>query len=355
MSFLTDEEAASLRLARMSLHIVGGDEEFEPQPELPVEHDDFLLDLLRSIASDSVYKFAERSNTRTTIEAIATRLTPFDEGAQALAQDFCRLHIGRVKDGAFFVFELGVADDGVNIYALVKYDYSQALEIVHREGQTGLRRIVEAFVSDRNAIQKSAIVRTRNGQAEVSISTRDRMGRPSPLLTEYFQNYLQVVRERDDQELTAEVKEVVRQTLKDHKEFLPRGGLAVSVARANDVLRAAPEINEDVIRQAVWVGAGQPDDDELKAKLDAAVDRSVRKKKLAGLAFAPSAAALPRSLRRTVTTVEGVRIEYDTSLEGQAFERQDLGDGRTRFVVTTRSYTDDVIAERTGRATRQLD
>lgn len=81
----------------MSLHIVGGADDFEPQPELPVEHDDFLLDILRSIASDSVYKFADRSTTRTRIETIATRQIPFDEGAQALAEDFCRLHIGRVK------------------------------------------------------------------------------------------------------------------------------------------------------------------------------------------------------------------------------------------------------------------
>jgi len=336
----------------MSLHIVGGDDDFEPQPELPIEHDDFLLNILREIASDSVYKFTDRSTTRKTIETIAVRQTPFDVGAQALAEDFCRLHIGRVKDGAFFVFELAVSDEEVSIYALVKYDYSQALEIVHREGQTGLRRIVEAFVSDKTAIQKSALIRVRGGVAEDSISTRDRMGRPAPVLTDYFLNYLQAVRERNDQELTTEVKDVVRQTLRDHKEFLPQGGLAISVSRANDVLRAAREINEDVIRQAVWVGAGQPDDDDLKAKLDGAVDRMVRKKKLSGLAFAPSAAALPRAVKRTVTTEEGVRIEYSTSLEGQAVQREDLGDGRTRFVVTTRSYTDDVISERPGRAAR---
>lgn len=336
----------------MSLHIVGGEDEFEPQPELPIEHDDFLLDVIRQIASDSVYRFADRSATRERIEAIARRAMPFDSGAQGLAEDFCRLHTGRVKDGAFFVFELGVADEHVGIYALVKYDYSQALEIVHQQGQAGLRRIVEAFTSDKGAIQKSAVVRTRRGVAEPSISTRDRMGRPAPTLTDYFVNYLQVVRERDDQELTTEVKEVVRQTLRDHKEFLPQGGLAASVSRANDILRAAPEINEDVIRQAVWVGAGQPQDEDLRNRLNGAVERMVRKKKLAGVAFAPSPSALPQTVKRTVTTVEGVRLEYNTALEGQAVQREDIGDGRTRFVVTTRSYTDDVIAERAGRAAR---
>ena len=349
MSFLMDAESASLRLARMSLHIVGGDDEFEPQPELPVEHDDFLLEILREIASDSVYQFAEISTTRNTIESIATRQVGFQEGAQALAADFCRFHRGSAKDGAFFVFELGVAEENVSIYALVKYDYSQALEIVHREGATGLRRIVEAFVRNKSAIQKSALVRTRAGIAEPALSTRDRTGRPAPVLTEFFRDYLQVTRERSDQELTSDVKEVVRLALMDNREYLPRGGMATCVSRANNVLRNAQEINEDVIRQAVWVGAGQPADDDGKARFNNSVDRLVRKKKLTGLAFAPDPAVLPRTEKRTVTTQEGVRLEYNTALEGQAVVEEKLSDGRTRFVVTTESYTDDVNSNRTGR------
>lgn len=352
MSFLTDAEADSLRLARMSLHIVGGDDEFEPQEELPIEHDDFLIELLKAIASDAVYRFQSISTTRDTVEAIAGRATGFQEGAQALANDFGRLHKGAVKDGAFFVFELGVADESVKIYALVKYDYSQALEIVHREGGTGLRRIIEAFVGNKSAIQKSAIIRTRDGVAEPTLSTRDRMGRPAPLLTEYFKDYLQVVRDRTDEQLTSDVKEAVRIALSDNKEYLPRGGLAGCVSRANDVLRNSPELNEDVIRQAVWVGAGQPEDETIRARLEQSIDRLVRKKKLSGIAFAPSAAQLPRSVKRTVTTTEGVRIEYNTALAGQAVVEQELGDGRVQFVITTESYTDGVDADRIGRTAR---
>ncbi|ESZ12383.1 hypothetical protein NKH34_28420 [Mesorhizobium sp. M1148] len=349
MSFLTDQESGALRLARMSLHIVGGDDDFEPQPELSVEHDDFLLQILRDIASDAVYRFAEISTTRSTVEAIATRKIGFQDGAQALAADFRRLHRSGVKDGAFFVFELGVADADVKIYALVKYDYSQALEIVHKQGATGLRRIVEAFVSNKSAIQKSAMIRIRRGSAEPALSTRDRMGRPAPVLTDFFRDYLQVTRDRNDEELTSDVKEVVRNALSDHKEFLPKGGMATCVSRANGVLRVAPEINEEVIRQAVWVGAGQPTDEETKARFNNSVDRLVRKKKLVGLAFAPASSVLPKAVRRTIMTEEGVRLEYNTALEGQSVVEEKLDDGRTRFVVTTQGYTDDVNSDRTRR------
>lgn len=132
---LSDQEAISLRLARMSLHIVGDESEFEPQPELATEHDDFLLSVIRDIFADSVYQFEDVSTTRSTIENIASRTVDFESGAQSLARDFCQLHKAQVKDGAFFVFELGVDDDAVTIYALVKYDYAQALELVHNEEQ----------------------------------------------------------------------------------------------------------------------------------------------------------------------------------------------------------------------------
>src|SRR3546814_19592713 len=130
---------------------------------MPVEHDDFLLQIIRDIASDSVYRFAEISTTRTTIESIATRQLAFQEGAQALAADFCRLPRGGARDGAFFVFELGVAEGNVNPYALVKYDYRTALEIVHREVETGLRRIVGAFVGHSWTIKKTPVTPPRAG------------------------------------------------------------------------------------------------------------------------------------------------------------------------------------------------
>src|SRR3546814_20378628 len=119
MGFLTDGESASLRLARISLHIVGGEDEFEPQPELPVEHDDFLLQIIRDIASDSVYRFAEISTTRTTNESIATRKRACQEVEQSLSADFCRTKRGGARVSAFFVFAHVDAEGTGHPHALV--------------------------------------------------------------------------------------------------------------------------------------------------------------------------------------------------------------------------------------------
>jgi hypothetical protein len=351
MGFWADEEAASLRLARMSLHLVGGDEAFEPQAEMPVEHDDFLLKMLREIASDGVFKFRPRSATKSTIQQIASRDLGFESGAQNLAEDFCREHRGRHRDGAFFVFELGTNDADTLIYALVKYDYSQALERVDREGLNGLRRIVEAFSADKGSIQKAAIIRTRGGVVEDSISTRDRMGKPAPELTDYFRMFLDVERTRDDRQLTKDVKSVIRTVLQDHSEHLT-DTMSVSVSRGFDVLRNASEVDEGTVKHAVWTGAGEPSDEAFRTVLDAAVDRLLKRRKLSGISFAPTKDVLRRSVRRKVTTDEGVTLEYDTSLAGGAVLEEDLVDGGKRFIVTTKGYKDAVLDDQPERAAR---
>jgi hypothetical protein len=348
MSFLTDAEAASLRLARMSLHIVS-DDEFVPEPELAIEHDDFLLDRIRDVASASVYRFEEVSATRDTIQSISRRDVGFEEGAQTLAREFCRFHRGGTRDGAFFVFELGVEDQNTRIYALMKYDYGQALELVEREGVAGLRRIVEAFVGDKAAIQKSALVLVVNGAADAEISTRDRMGRPAPDLTDYFIRYLQVTRDRTNGELTTAVKEVVRTTLEDHRELLPPGGVAPAVSRALEVLRNTENVTEDVVNHAVWMGAGQPADEQVRESLKKSVGRLVKRKRLAGVTFPPDGGQLGRPITRVVRTEEGVTIQYNTGLEGQAVRKIETPDGATQFIVTTRRYTDAVVSESSGR------
>jgi hypothetical protein len=349
MSFFTDAEASSLRIVHMSLHIVS-DDEFRPESELAIEQDDFLLDRIRDVAPASVYRFDEVSTARDTIEAIATGKVGFEEGAQTLAREFCRFHQGNTRDGAFFVFELETGGEGVRLYALMKYDYGQALELIEREGATGLRRIVEAFVDDKSSIQKSALVRVVNGSAEASVSTRDRMGRPAPQLTDYFIRYLQVVRDRTDGELTAAVKDVVRTALEAHRELLPSGGVAPAVSRALDVLRSTEAVTEDVVNHAVWMGAGQPTDDQLRESLKKSVGREVKRKRLAGLAFPPDTAQLSKPITRVVRTQEGVTIQYNTRLEGQAVKKTELPDGEIQFLITTRKYSDAVLSEGSGRS-----
>lgn len=112
----------------------------------------------------------------------------FKTGGQELARAFSKAHVEASRDGAFFVFELEVGLPDTVLYSLVKYDYRSAIEFTAKEGRQSLRAIVQAFVTERRAIQKSCFVRVVAGQAETLVSAFDRMGR-APDLTDYFATF----------------------------------------------------------------------------------------------------------------------------------------------------------------------
>lgn len=88
---------------------------------------------------------------------------PLKKGAQRLSRHFAKQHRGNSSDGAFFVFELSRDRHDDRVYALAKYDYSQAIECFDNDGKSGLHQTAQAFVADRKAIQKSCFIRVLDG------------------------------------------------------------------------------------------------------------------------------------------------------------------------------------------------
>ncbi len=63
-------------------------------------------------------------------------------------------------------------------------------------------------------------MRVKSGVVESGVSAIDRMG-DAPDLTDYFQKFLEVVRDRDTKELSERLNEVIRGTLQKCKTQLP--------------------------------------------------------------------------------------------------------------------------------------
>lgn len=216
MGFLTDQERRSLQIVAMILHVVGEDP-FIPETARAVEHEGFFVGRILDTDVAPVYSFKEGSATCAQLERMARSEVTFEAGAQDLSREFSRFHGTTSREGAFFIFQLATDDPRTTIYSLVKYDYREAIE--QAEGEQGaslLRRIVHAFIADKKAIQKSALVRVVDGRAEAAISAHDRI-KPAPEIGEYFARFLDVDRSRSDQELNEAVVDVLRQTLKDSR------------------------------------------------------------------------------------------------------------------------------------------
>jgi hypothetical protein len=333
----------------MILHVVGDpDAEFNEQPEFDeVEHGDFFLARLQDVDVAPVHDFAEASETKILIEGMANGETSFEKGAQRLSRLFAKQHRGNSSDGAFFMFELVGDDDDDLVYAMAKYDYSQAIERFDNEGKSGLRQIVQAFIADRKAIQKSCFIRVIGGKAQLAVSARDRT-KQAPDLTEYFANFLDVSRSRSDNELTKAVNEAVLKALKDSADILPDGSVSAAYKIAREALRQRDSIDNEAVVEAVVLSAGSPEDENVRARLDKNVRRALKSRKLDGVSFRPDRAVLNVSKRQKVQTAEGVNLDYPGSLENNGVTREVLPGGGTRFVIETakKLIVDEPIAER---------
>ncbi|WP_313413555.1 hypothetical protein [Stenotrophomonas sp.] len=342
MGFLTDDERQQLRIEGMILHVVG-DGAFEAQTARAVEHPAFFLSRIRDTDVAAVHQFRARSRSRDILTRMATAQVPFETGAQELSADFAREHRTTMREGAFFIFDLRIEDPRVRLYSLIKYDYREAIEqAVAADGQQRLRQIVNAFIDDKKAIQKSALIRVVAGNAEPMIAARDRT-KPSPDIADYFTAFLDVDRTRNDGELNRTLLESLRQLMTSSSDLLPRGDAAAALKIARAVLRERQQVDEEAIVDAVMAAAGHPDED-IQHVWRQRVARVLRRQHLSGLVFPVDRQVFRRPPMRKVVTAEGVTLTYPDGVGVERTARAN-GAGEVITITTDRIVEDTVVRE----------
>lgn len=348
MGFFTDEESASLTIDDMILHVVS-DEEFAPQQARAVEHPDFFIDRIRDTDAAPVFAFEPASPVKTQLQRIAAGDDSFEQGSQALSREFARFHGGSSRSGAFFVFQMSCHDPRVRLYSLIKYDYQQVIEQGEAAEGNLLRLIVQAFVAQKRAVQKSALVRVVAGEAEIAVSARDRM-KPAPEIGDYFARFLDVKRSLSDEQLNLKMLEVVRTTLAESRDMLPGRDVARAYRHAQGVLRDRAQINGDAVAEAVIAAAGAQENEDVRAELDARTRRKLRSRKIDGLAFRPDLIVLRRPPLRRVRTTEGVVVTYPDDADRAVVNRERFDDGREVITIHTERVTEDDLVRDGSRA-----
>lgn len=348
MGFFTDEELGSLRIKNMILHVVGGSS-FTAAKARKVEHEKFFIAKIIDTAVDAVFSFEARSSTKARLQDIASGKNTFEPAAQALALSFNNKHVGSSSDGALFIFEMTVKDPKVRIYSLIKYDYREALQQDPNNPAGTLLRIINAFIDDNRAVQKTALIRVVGGTAEDEVSARDRVKRAAPELSDYFQDFLGVTREVDDEELSRKALEVVQATLKKFKADLPGQSVPKAFAHARGILGNTAIVNNKTIVQAILEGAGSPVDPKLVKKITDETQRRIRKAKIDNLAFRPVRAVLRQPPMRRLKTTEGVIVMFPDAAAGSTVQIVDNGAAGQRIIIDTKKITeDDLVAKRAG-------
>lgn len=341
MGFLTDAERQNLQIEAMILHVVG-EEDFTPEPERQVEHAAFFVGRILETDVAAVYAFKDVSRARSALERISRGESEFEAGAQDLSREFSRLHGASTRDGAFFIFSLRTDDPNIRLYSMIKYDYREAIEQAEdRHGNQLLRRIINAFIDDKKAIQKSALIRIVDGQAEAAVAARDRV-KPAPEIADYFATFLDVERTRNDNELTRAVVETLRKIFQESKDVLPEKDVARALRSATATLRDRQEVDEQAVTDAVLAAAGHPQDDDVQTLLCGRTARKLRTQKLAGLVFRPDRQILRKPPVRRLVTTEGVTVTYPDEADAVTVRRQRNPNGGGEVITIT---TDHVVED----------
>ncbi len=267
--FYTENQADDLQIDQMVFHLVGPEDSNFVRLEAlqPGEYSEFFLERIRSVNAGIPYEFSDASATRERLHRIADDGDRFQLESERLAEDFQRQHGGSAAAGAFLVFALRAM--GEQSFALLKYDDETVLSYELEEGADGrqvvsLDSIERTFVQNRDALQKSALIRLSDEGGELRILDRQNQQK----VARYFENFLDCRRCYEDADLTAKLVDVTRKVLRANKDIVPAEILRDMTRRTYDAANAGGNIDADNQKSFLDTvyGAILADDEPILAK-----------------------------------------------------------------------------------------
>ncbi len=274
--FFTEDQIAALTIRRMAFHLVGPEDGdlVLLRAIAPGPFERFFLDRIISVNAGRPYIFSDASSTRERLGRIVADSEVFQTESEQLAKDFQRGHSGKnASVGAFLVFQL--VCNGETTFALLKYDDETVLSYAFEEDDQGrkvvsLASIERTFVQNRDALQKSALIRLGEDRGG-NLVVLDR--RNQQKVARYFESFLAADRVHDDADLTATLVKVTRELIRKNKDLVPPDVFRNSTRRTFEAAAAGGAIDAD--RQKAFldtvVGQTLPDDHPLVVKFASAL------------------------------------------------------------------------------------
>jgi len=212
--FFENNQENEIEIERMVFHLVGPSEQHFVRLQAidPGPYRDFFIERIRSVNAGLPYQFSNASSTRERLRRIADDIETFQEESEELADSFQRLHGGSAAAGAFLIFALRAS--GQQCFALLKYDDETVLSYEFEEDEDGNRIVTldsldRTFVENRDALQKSALVRLTETGGELVVLDR----RNQQKVARYFEGFLDARREFEDADLTSRLVKLTRDVI----------------------------------------------------------------------------------------------------------------------------------------------
>jgi hypothetical protein len=296
MGFLDDNQLASLKLERITFHVVGPDDtDFTLLNELnPGPHGGFFVERVRATNGGNRFVFIESSGTEASLRRILDDPARFDPESRYLAKKFQKGHAGNMGKGVFLLLLLSAGRD--TFFSMIKYDHETVLHYEVEQGNAVLEQIKNTFVRSPDALQKSALIRLSETGGEVCVVDRSNRSH----ISNYFQAFLEVEREFTSEQLTQRLVVAANETATKHTDDLAdhvRKNLRVRIYDAVQGQKSFSASDPLPFLTAVF-GPLPPD-----AEIAQTFTRELRRQRIEEESFALAAEAMQRPPRRRTVTL----------------------------------------------------
>lgn len=276
MGFFDEQQFDTLRIEQMVFHLVGpkADQFVRLEAIDPGRFANFFLERIGSVNSGTPYEFTDASSTRERLSRIAANPSCFQIETEKLAEDFQREHAGAASAGAFLVFQLKAGAE--EFFALLKYDDEMVLtydmqDIGNGRKRVNLDSVERTFVQNRDALQKSAIVRLTETGGYLRVLDR----RNQQKVARYFENFLQAKPVHGDAELTEKLVSVVKKLIRENKDLVSPAVYSENHRRCYQAAVAGGRLDVDDQKRFLEMVVGHPlaDENPLVKKFRSALKR----------------------------------------------------------------------------------
>ncbi|EPM51232.1 nucleoid-associated protein [Pseudomonas syringae] len=328
---------------RVIFHIIGPDLKAPTiltEVEDPSVHSEFFISRLIETSQGTSYNFNPASGVHTQIQQALDSPHAFVDCSQILAERFQKLYESdkRLIPGVLMLLQ--IKSDDERYAAIIKYDDIKVISYKTHQTEDGktkpiLNLILNTFVQDKKALQKSALIKISGATGKlICIDRSEKNGD----ITEKFKAFLDVSREFTHETLTDRLLTAILNTAKSNKDIVSPAIISSLKTTAKEAISSIKVFNPEHPENLLAAMFGELHSDE---KILSSFTKELKKQKIGTSIIKIPENHYPKPTKKIKETYEGVKVIYTQEHIDSGDIKFDDSENTKKIIVSTLQYIVD--------------
>lgn len=330
-------------IERIIFHIIGPDlsaPKILTEVEDPSAHSDFFIARLIETSKGTGYSFNLASGVKLQIQQAIENVHAFVDCSQILAERFQTLYESdkRLIPGVLMLLQIKSAEE--RYAAIIKYDDIKVISYKTFQTEDGktkpiLDLILNTFVQDKKALQKSALIKINGDYG--NLICIDRSGKNGDI-TDKFKAFLDVSRKFSHEVLTDRLLAALIATAQSNKDIVPKTISSSIKTIAKEAVTSINVFNPENPEALLTAMFGDLQSNE---KITSSFAKELKKQKISNEIITPPENHYPKAAKKIKETHEGIKVIYNQEHVEKGYIEFDKVDGTEKIIVSTLEYIVD--------------